>query len=113
MSRSPELLLQDILESCARLESYLSGYDLARFSSDPKTQDAVIRQFEIIGEAVKKLPESLTAQEPEVPWRQIAGFRDILAHAYFAVELTIVWEAATRKAGELQAACRRLQAGQK
>ena len=70
----------------------------------------MIRQFEIIGEAVKKLPESLTAQEPEVPWRQIAGFRDILAHAYFAVELTIVWEAATRKASQLQTACRRLQA---
>ena len=60
MSRSPQLLLQDILESCERIEAYVSGYDLGRFSADSKTQDAVIRQFEIIGEAVKKLPEALT-----------------------------------------------------
>ncbi len=108
MSRSPQLLLQDILESCERIEAYVSGYDLDRFSADSKTGDAVIRQFEIIGEAVKKLPAAVTEKAPEVQWRQIAGFRDILAHAYFAVELPIVWEAATVKVNELQAACRRL-----
>lgn len=108
MSRSPQRLLEDILEACSRIEAYVAGYDLARFSADSKTQDAVIRQFEIIGEAVKRLPEALTAREPQVPWRQIARFRDILAHAYFAVELAIVWEAATVKVSDLQAACRRL-----
>ena len=108
MSRSASVLLEDILEACARIEAYVSGYDFVRFAADTKTQDAVIRQFEIVGEAVKKLPVALTEREPQVQWRQIAGFRDILAHAYFAVELAIVWEAATIKVAELQIACRRL-----
>ena len=109
MSRSAQLLLQDVLEACSRIDTYIGAYDFERFAADTKTQDAVIRQFEVIGEAVKKLPESLTEKEPHVQWRQIAGFRDILAHAYFAVELAIVWEAATVKVSELEAACRRLQ----
>ena len=108
MSRSPQSLLQDILESCERIEAYVSGYDLDRFSADSKTQDAVIRQYEIIGEAVKKTACGGDRKGPRSPMRQIAGFRDILAHAYFAVELPIVWEAATVKVNELQAACRRL-----
>ena len=67
-----------------------------------------MRQFEIIGEAVKALPERCCELEPTIPWRQIAGFRDVLAHAYFAIEVSIVWDAATVKAPELNAACQRL-----
>jgi len=68
----------------------------------------VIRQFEIIGEAVKALPNDLTDREPTVPWQQIAGFRDVLAHSYFAVDDSIVWDAAANKAPQFLAACRRL-----
>jgi uncharacterized protein with HEPN domain len=93
MSRDFEQRLDDIIESCNRVADYISGYDLAKFEDDYKTQDAVIRQFEIIGEAVKHLPEDVTLQEPAIPWRQFAGFRDVLAHSYFAVDVSVVWEA--------------------
>ena len=108
MSRDPHLRLDDIIEACDRLQSHLGNLDFADFDQDLKTQDAVIRVFEIIGEAVKALPEEWTEKEPEIPWRQIAGFRDVLAHAYFAVNSSVVWAAAVEKAPLLKAACLRL-----
>ncbi len=110
MSRDPSLRLEDIVEGCDRLASHLQGYDWERFEHDQKTQDAVARVFVIIGEAVKGVPDEWREREPEIPWRQIAGFRDVLAHAYFAIETRIVWEAATEKAPALRAACLRLLA---
>ncbi len=108
MSRSPQLRLEDIVEACEQVAGYVEGYDAARFSADDRTRDAVIRQFEIIGEAVKDLPEVLREREPQIPWRQIAGFRDVLAHAYFTVEVSIVWDAAVNNAPALRSACLRL-----
>lgn len=108
MSRDPHLRLDDIIEACERLQSHLENLDFAAFDKDLKTQDAVIRVFEIIGEAVKSLPEEWTEKEPEIPWRQISGFRDVLAHAYFAVNSSVVWAAAVEKAPLLKAACLRL-----
>ena len=108
MSRDPHLRLQDIIESCERLEIYIKDMDFTAFDADLKTQDPVIRVFEIIGEAVKSLPEQWIEKEPEIPWRQIAGFRDVLAHSYFAVNASVVWAAAVVKAPLLKAACLRL-----
>ena len=109
MSREFEQRLDDIIESCDRVADYISGYDLAKFEDDYKTQDAVIRQFEIIGEAVKHLPASVTLQEPAIPWRQFAGFRDVLAHSYFAVDVSVVWEAAKEFAPRLREVCQVLR----
>ena len=104
MSRDPHLRLDDIIDACERLQSHIENVDFAAFDKDLKTQDAVIRVFEIIGEAVKSLPEEWTEKEPEIPWRQISGFRDVLAHAYFAVNSSVVWAAAVEKAPLLKAA---------
>lgn len=108
MSRDPQLRLADIVESCARIGDYISGLDATGFAQDLKTQDAVIRQFEIIGEAVKSLPPELIARDPAIPWSQIAGFRDVLAHSYFAVDTSVIWDAASEKAPALKASCEQL-----
>jgi len=95
MSRDPALGLEDILEASLTLQSYIHGYDFGSFTADRRTVDAVTRNLEIIGEAVKFLPDELTELAPEIPWRAIAGFRDILAHSYFRTEDSIIWDAAT------------------
>jgi uncharacterized protein with HEPN domain len=94
MSRDPALRLEDILEAASAVESYVRGFDYDSFVSDRRTVDAVTRNLEIIGEAVKYLPSELTDPVTEVPWRAIAGFRDILAHSYFRTEDSIIWDAA-------------------
>jgi uncharacterized protein with HEPN domain len=83
--------LRHIADAIQRIESYISvGRDA--FLSTPHWQDAVIRQLEIIGEATKRLSTEIRDQNPEVPWRRIAGLRDVLAHDYMGVDLPAVWE---------------------
>jgi uncharacterized protein with HEPN domain len=108
VSRDPHLLLQDIVESGEAIQGYIAGLDFDRFAADQLRMDGVVRRFEIIGEAVKKLPAVLTDAEPAIPWRAIAGFRDVLAHAYFDTDASIVWNSATEHLPALLAACRRL-----
>jgi len=71
------------------------------FGQDQKTIDAVVRNLEIIGEAVKQLPPEVRAKAPDVEWPKIAGLRDVLIHAYFGVDLDIVWEIVTSKLAPL------------
>lgn len=92
MNRSPRLFLEDILEACELLHEYTEGLDFTEFSRDREKQDAVARRLEIIGEAVKRLPESLRGDHPDVPWRDIAGARDVVVHEYFQLDLELVWE---------------------
>ncbi|MEO0509292.1 MAG: DUF86 domain-containing protein [Verrucomicrobiota bacterium] len=108
MSRDPSLRLEDILEAVEMVENYLDGYDFERFTNDRKTVDAVTRRLEVVGEAVKHLPETMTDAYPEVPWRAIAGFRDVIAHSYFRTEDSIIWDAATEGLKVLKLAVKRL-----
>jgi uncharacterized protein with HEPN domain len=82
--------LLDLLKSITRIEAYTREGATA-FFADEKTQDAVTRNFEIIGEVVKRIPREFLNQRPEVPWQDVAGFRDVLIHDYDVVDLDEVW----------------------
>ena len=92
------------LEDCIeRITEYTRG-GLDPFLADTMTQDAVLRNLEVIGEAVKNLSPNLTAAHPEIPWKRIAGLRDILIHHYFGVDLEIVWRVVEDRLPELSRA---------
>jgi uncharacterized protein with HEPN domain len=89
--RSPELLIDDILESGQKILDYTVGFTLDDFKSDSKTVDAVIRNFEIIGEAANRLPDDFKEKFPEIDWHKIRGFRNRIVHDYFGIDYSIVW----------------------
>lgn len=97
MSRSLQLYLGDILASGAKVLRYTQGMTCQEFVAEEKTYDAVVRNLQIIGEAVKNIPAAVRDKYPEVEWRKIAGLRDILAHAYFSLEDETLWDIVENK----------------
>lgn len=95
MTKDTRVYLAHIFERAVRIERFTSGSS-AEFLEDEMAQDAVIRNFEVIGEAAKRVPEAFRVQHPEIPWRLMAGFRDVLIHAYEEVDLERLWEVARR-----------------
>lgn len=92
MSRDEDLYLEDIIEAMEKIEEYSKGVSLEEFSGDPQLIDAVVRNFEVIGEAVKNVSDSLKKEYPDVPWREMAGMRDKLIHEYFGVKKEVLWK---------------------
>ena len=86
----------------------MADQDEEAFTTDRKTQDAVIRNLEIIGEAAGNLPEQLPKTAPEIDWRKIRGLRNILIHEYFGINLPIIWDVVQSKLGPLETVCRKL-----
>ncbi|MDN5940491.1 MAG: DUF86 domain-containing protein [Nitrospira sp.] len=97
MPRDSRVYLEDILDATRKITSYTGSLSKAAFLGDEKTIDAVVRNLEVIGEAVKKLPEDIRAQHSSVEWKKIAGLRDILIHEYFGLDAEIVWDIVRNK----------------
>lgn len=91
MKRSVELYIKDIFEYMERAERYIENIKYEDFLKDNKACDAVIRCIEVMGEAVKNIPDEIRNKYPYIPWRDIAGMRDKIIHGYFTVDFETVW----------------------
>lgn len=90
--RASSLLIEDILDSADKIIDYTSDLSFEEFTNDSKTIDAVIRNFEIIGEAATRLPEEFKERHDSIDWHRIRGFRNRIVHHYFGIDYSIVWE---------------------
>jgi len=90
--RTPHLLIEDCIESIQKIFSYTSDMTFESFLNDSKTVDAVIRNFEIIGEATNRLPDDFKERYPNIDWHKIRGFRNRIVHDYMGIDYSIVWE---------------------
>lgn len=92
MKRDYTLYLKDILESCRLIQEFVNGFDYDQFISDEKTVSAVVQKLEVIGEASKNIPDEIKQKAPDITWKEMAGMRDRLIHAYFGIDYKLVWE---------------------
>jgi uncharacterized protein with HEPN domain len=92
MSKTDTVFLCHILDAITQIETYVAGMTYRQFAENRLVQDGVIRQLEVIGEASRSLSEELRTQRTDLPWHQIIGLRNRLIHAYFDINLGIVWE---------------------
>jgi uncharacterized protein with HEPN domain len=89
--REYKLYLADIVAAMESIERFVEGMTFEEFQQDDKTASAVIRKFEIIGEASRNIPEEVKGKHPDIPWKEMSGMRDRLIHAYFGVDYNLVW----------------------
>ena len=89
MKRGLRLFIEDILESIKLIEEYLGNISKENFGNNQKLKDSIVRRLEIIGEAVKNIPDDFRKKYPEVPWKKIAGLRDVIIHTYFNIDLNV------------------------
>jgi uncharacterized protein with HEPN domain len=107
MPRDFRVSLQDMLEAIDNVTQFVGAMTKEAFQADKKTLHAVVRNLEVIGEAVKSVPQEMRDRDPQIPWQRIAGLRDILIHQYFGIDIDIVWDIVENKLPELR---KRLQA---
>jgi len=109
MKKDPGVLLEHIQECIDLIENYSDGIAEAEFMKSVSLQDMIIRRIEIIGEAVKNLPDELKKEHPEIPWRDIAGLRDIVVHQYFGLDLELIWDVVEKDIPDLKPRISKIQ----
>lgn len=102
MRRSFTLYFEDILESAKNIQNYAGNLSYQELIADRMRLDAIVRNFEIIGEASGKIPQDIQEKYPFIEWRKIADFRNVLAHEYFGIDLEIMWQIIKEKLPDLQ-----------
>jgi len=112
VSRDWQLYVDDMRQACRKVLRYTKGLDLERLRRDEKAYDAVVRNLEVVGEAAKHIPETVRARMPGIEWRKIAGLRDILAHAYFGIDDTVLWDLIQEKVPPLLDALEQIPAAE-
>ena len=108
MPRDYKQQLDDILQAIALIQEYVKDMDYKAFETDKKTQDAVVRNLEVIGEAARTIPDEVKQKNEEIEWYKIIALRNILIHEYFGVNLKIVWDVIQNKLEALEDTCQRL-----
>jgi uncharacterized protein with HEPN domain len=101
--RDPRLFMTDVLDAIEKIERYTAGLTFDQFEANEMVLDAVVRNLEIIGEATRYILATLRERYTQVEWSRVVGFRNIVIHAYFAVDVEIVWTIATQRLAELKA----------
>ena len=102
MSRDADLYLEDIIDATENILNYTSGIDYDDFISNKMCIDAVIKNLLVVGEAVKKIPEEIKLEHPAIDWKNIAGLRDVLIHAYFRIDNDLLWDIIQNKLEDLR-----------
>ena len=96
MKKDAKVFIGHILESIGFIEEYTKGKTEDDFLESVPLQDMIVRRIEIIGEAAKNIPRNIREKYSGIPWKQIAGMRDVLIHEYFGIDLRLTWQTATR-----------------
>jgi uncharacterized protein with HEPN domain len=102
MRKEYRVFLEDMLECVELIERYVKDMEEEDFYADPQVQDAVLRRLEIIGEAAKRIPETVRQKHPRIPWRKVAGLRDVIIHGYAGVNMKRVWTVIIENLPELK-----------
>lgn len=97
MTRDATLYLEDMLLAMNRIAEYIEGLDFIKFKQNYMVVDAVIRNFEVIGEAAKNIPDAVKDVNTAVPWKKMYSLRNAISHEYFGIDYEIIWEIATRQ----------------
>ena len=109
MQRELKTYIEDIVLAINKIEKYCKGMTKEDLINNELVQDAVLRNLEVIGEAVKKIPNDVRQSYSDIPWRKIAGLRDILIHEYFGINMNIVWDVIENKLQALKLAALEIQ----
>lgn len=109
MKRDYKLFINDIRDSIKQIEEYMKGISEEEFKKDKKLQDAVVRRFEIVGEASRNIPRALKEKNKQVPWLIMEQFRDLMTHSYFEISLNKIWLATLNELPRIKEAVKKIR----